>query len=137
MVIFLTLIMLLTGCSPRVIENTVIRTDTCYVEKVRRDSIYQHDSIYIRETVKGDTVRIETLCWRDRWRDRLIRDTAYVSRTDTVKVSEVREVPRQLTSWQNFQIVIGRLAMLALLVAAAVWYLKKKVPDLFRKNPET
>lgn len=37
-----------------------------------------------------------------------------------------REVPAQLSRWQTFQIWVGRLVMVALAVAAAVWVVRKR-----------
>lgn len=58
------------------------RTDTVRQYVVRTDSVCVRDSVWIRE--KGDTVLVYKT--RYRYRDRLVRDTAYVSRTDTVRV---------------------------------------------------
>ena len=41
------------------------------------DTIYQHDSIFIREIVRGDTVYLTRTEWRDRWRTQLLHDTVH------------------------------------------------------------
>ena len=48
----------------------------------RRDSVYLHDSVYIHS--KGDTVYLER--WHTRIRDRTLRDTLYLHKTDSVYV---------------------------------------------------
>ena len=64
------------------------------------DSVYVHDSVYIRE---GDTVFI--IRWRTFWRDRLVHDTVYDHRTDTIHDTryeeKVVEVPAKgaATGW--------------------------------------
>lgn len=122
--------MLMCGCSPKVIENTIVQHDTTYIEKLWRDSIYVKDSIFVHMWHEGDTVFVERDRWHTQWRDRLIKDTAYVSRTDTVKVTREKEVKKPLSGWQWFQIWTGRLVLIALAVAAAIvvvrWYMKKK-----------
>ena len=84
---------IIVGCSPKTIEHIQVKTDTCYIQKWQRDSIYINDSIYVVEKQTGDTVRITTDRWHTRWRDRIVRDTAYISKTDTVKVSKTIEKP--------------------------------------------
>ena len=41
------------------------------------DTIYQHDSIYIREIQRGDTIYLTRTEWRDRWRTHLVHDTIH------------------------------------------------------------
>ena len=127
MFIVFSIMALLAGCSPNIIEREVIKTDTCFIQKERRDSIYLKDSIYVKEWISGDTVRIETTRWRDRWRERIVKDTAYVSVRDTVKVTTTREVAKPLSSWQQFQIWAGRLALIAIALALGIFALKKRL----------
>ena len=106
--------------SVRVVEKEVIKTDTVNTLKLRIDSIYVNDSIYIREVVAGDTVHITTDRWHTRWRDRILYDSIYIAQRDTVTVTTTKEVPRKLSGWQWFQIWAGRLALLAIVLAAGV-----------------
>ena len=52
------------------------------------DTIFQHDSIYIREIQRGDTIYLTRTEWRDRWRIRELHDTIhnteYVTKTEYV-----------------------------------------------------
>ena len=77
----------LTGCKTKeyipVVEH---HTDTLRVVQHHRDSIYLHDSTFVREYVQGDTVRVITEMWHTKFRDRLKTDTIYRSRTDSVPV---------------------------------------------------
>ena len=125
MFIAFAIMVVLSGCSPKIIEREVVKTDTCYIQKERRDSIYLKDSVYVKEWIQGDTVRIETLRWRDRWRERIIRDTAYVASHDTIKITTTREVAKPLSSWQSFQIWVGRIALIVL-IAFVVVYVRKR-----------
>ena len=106
--------------SVRVIEKEVIKTDTVLTTKIQIDSIYVNDSIYIREFVQGDTMHITTDRWHTRWRDRILYDSIYIAQRDTVTVTTTKEVPRKLNGWQWFQIWTGRLALLAIALAAGV-----------------
>ena len=113
--------------SVRVIEKEVIKTDTVLTTKIQIDSIYVNDSIYIRELIQGDTVRITTDRWHTRWRDRILYDSIYIAQRDTVRVTDIKEVPRKLSGWQWFQIWAGRLALIAIMVAAGVIIYKKRL----------
>ena len=113
--------------SVRIVEKEVIKKDTLVSTQIQRDSIYVNDSIYIREVIAGDTVKITTDRWHTQWRDRILYDSIYIAQRDTVRVTDIKEVPRKLSGWQWFQIWAGRLALLAIMVAAGVVIYKKKL----------
>ena len=122
-VIALFLSALFSGCkSIQYVPVETVHTDTLYQKVVQRDSIHIHDSVTIRE--KGDTVMIEH--WRTQWRDRLLRDTIYRSRVDSVQVPY--PVEKQLTKWQQVCIDYGKLTMGAtvlLVVFLIVWIVRR------------
>lgn len=97
---------MLSGCrSVQYVPVEVVKTDTTYINKVQRDSIYQLDSIYIRD--KGDTVLITKTKYI--YRDKLIRDTVYASRVDSIQVPY--PVERKLTKWEQFRLDVGGWAI--------------------------
>ena len=120
-IIALLLCLLLTGCTTTkyvpVVEH---RTDTLMRYSNTRDSIYVHDSIVT--THWGDTVTVER--WHTRWRDQWRTDTLYVSKTDSVPVpypvEVTKEVPAQLTWWQQTRMHVGGIVIF-LLIIFAVW----------------
>ena len=117
--IFTIIIILLTSaiCSCRSVQYVpveVIKTDTTYINKVQRDSIYQLDSVYIRD--KGDTVLITKT--RYLYRDKLIRDTVYMSRIDSVQVPY--PVEKELTRWQQFRLDVGGWAIIVVMITILV-----------------
>lgn len=87
-----------------------VRHDSIYITKHQRDSIFQRDSIYVRE--KGDTVII--------YKDKYIyvynnkTDTIFRNTTDTI--TQVVEVERELTRWQKFRMDVGGWALGVLLI---------------------
>lgn len=83
----------------------IVKTDTTYINKVQRDSIYQLDSIYILD--RGDTVLITKTKYL--YKDRMVRDTVYRSRTDSIQIPY--PVERKLTQWEQFRLDIGGWAM--------------------------
>lgn len=105
------LIILLTSAiwsscrSVKYVPVEVAKYDTTYINKVQRDSIYQLDSIYIRD--KGDTVLITKTKYI--YRDKLIRDTVYASRVDSIQVHY--PVERKLTRWEQFRMDVGGWAV--------------------------
>lgn len=114
---------LLTGCKTRerIVEH--VRTDTLIQLRHERDSIYLHDSTYVRE--RGDTLYIER--WHTAWRDRVRTDTVRVSHTDSVPVpytiEVVKEVTAPLTWWQKTRLWLANIMLVsfALCVIFALW----------------
>lgn len=119
-IIFLSLLALaLTACSPKVRLVPVERTHIEWRDRLRLDSIYLHDSIYITERMAGDTVykTKEVFRYRDRWRV----DTVNTGRIDSIRITEVVEVPAKLTAWQAWRLkAFAPLLAVALLLVAWV-----------------
>ena len=133
LVVFLFLFVLLCvslgSCSPKVITVPVekVRIDTLKETKWQKDSVWLHDSVYVH--AKGDTVLIEK--WHTRWADRLLIDTIYQHRVDSVPIPYPveKEVPAELSWWQKLRMRMGEM-MLMLLIAIllyGVYRIKKKV----------
>ena len=123
--VFLMLLAWLTSCTTtKYVEVERIRTDTTYITKWQKDSVWLHDSIHIRE--RGDTVRIEK--WHTQWRDRLRVDTIYQATHDTIPqpfpVETIKEVPAELSWWQRLRIWIGNIGLLAILGAIGYYGVK-------------
>lgn len=119
--------LLLQGCrtpAPTIVER--VRTDTAYVSKIQRDSVWLHDSVMVERWLRGDTV----FEFRDRWHvkyvERLRVDTVYRARVDSVPVPyEVeKEVPAQLSWWQRLRLGLGSAVLLGL-VGLVGWRLRR------------
>ena len=81
--VFLMLLAWLTSCTAtKYVEVEKVRTDTTYITKWQRDSVWLHDSIHVTE--KGDTVRIEK--WHTKYKEKQVHDTLYKSRVDSIPV---------------------------------------------------
>ena len=107
------------GCKTKeYVTVPVLHTDTLRVVQHHRDSIYLHDSTFVREYVQGDTVRVVTEMWHPRFRDRLKTDTIYRSRTDSVPVPYpvVKEVKKPLTLIEKGLMGTGIAALTAILI---------------------
>lgn len=100
------------------------KTDTVYQNKVKHDSIWQHDSVQIM--IKGDSVTIDR--WHTKYVSKEVHDTTYISKTDSVPVPYPVEklVPAELTAWQKLRMNIGTFMIFATLLFAVGWLLKRK-----------
>lgn len=99
------------------------RTDTVRVVQHERDSIYLHDSIYVSQQQRGDTVWLTTDRWHTQYRDRWKHDTLYQSRVDSVPAPYpvIKEVPAELTRWQRARISIADILLGVLAFTGIVW----------------
>jgi hypothetical protein len=123
--LFLFLTWALVGCkSIEYVPVVEHKTDTTYITKNHRDSIYVHDSTYIHE--RGDTVWIER--WHTRWRDRLMVDTIYQATHDTIPKPYVmlEYTDKPLSAWQKLRIFIGDIAIFATLIIMVIFLIKRK-----------
>lgn len=127
--ILCAMLVTLAGCKTheRIVEVERVRTDTTYITKHQRDSIWLHDSIHVRE--RGDTVWMER--WHTKYIERLRHDTLYRARIDSIPVPYPVEklVPRQLTWWQRTRIHLANIVLLVLLFYAGtrLWKFYKKL----------
>ena len=85
----------LTSC--RQVESSVahseekVRVDTLRLVTLRSDTFRTHDSVFIRESVVGDTVKIVEHHYRDRMKVQVVRDTIYKSVRDTIRIDDKKE----------------------------------------------
>lgn len=123
-VVALTVIVLcLVGCKTKHITSESVKTDTQYIDRFHRDSIFIRDSVYIRE--KGDTIWLTK--WRTEYRDRFIHDTIYITKTDSINtiVEVVKE--KQLNWWQRFKLDAAGWIIATMIVAILLYILYRKL----------
>lgn len=120
----------LVSCSPRIIERVQVQRDTTYVTAYLRDSVVHRDSIYIKEQVKGDTIKITE--YRDRWRERvrIQHDTIIRHQIDTIAVQRTieRKVEQPLGWWKKVRL----RAFWAILILALVGW-RREIYKAVRK----
>lgn len=118
--LFATIAMLAVGCKTKTVTVTVpkVRTDTLIITKSQRDSIWLHDSVYVSEKTENDTVFLEIKKWHTKYVEKIVRDTTYIAKHDTIPmpypVEVIKEAERELTWWQKVRMFAGSL-MLAML----------------------
>ena len=117
LVVFVVVLYLLVSCrSVKYVPVEKVRTDTTYITRHERDSIFVHDSVHTKEYQKGDTIFAEVIKWCTKYIERQIHDTLYVATHDSVPVPV--PVERELTRWERTKMDWGGWAMGA--VAAGV-----------------
>ena len=128
LVLILGLLVLWALCSCTKTEYITVekvRTDTTYINKVQRDSVWLHDSTFVK--VAGDTVWIER--WHTKWQNHLEHDTVYKARVDSVPVpypvTQYVEKPR--SKFEKGLMGVGILSLMALIVFIA-FKLKRFLP---------
>ena len=102
------------------VETTKIE----YRDNLIRDSIIRYDSVYVKD--KGDTLILER--YKYLYKNRIVKDSIFINDTIPIPypVEIIKPIKAPLSSWQNFQIGCGRLALFALLLTCIyfVWKLK-------------
>ena len=101
----------------KVVTVEKVKTDTTYITKQQRDSIWLHDSIHVTE--RGDTIRIER--WYTKYIEREVHDTLYRAKTDSIPVpyEVVKEVPRKSTLFERIMFCTGIVSILCLILFVA------------------
>lgn len=124
-------VLLLCSCgAARVQTQTIYVRDTTYISKVQVDSVFRRDSVFVKE--KNDTIYIYKEKVRDRYR--LLRDTVYRHKIDSVYIDRVREVKveKELTAWQRFRLN-GFWVLAAAVAAIGFWKFRRPILGLLTK----
>ncbi len=129
-IVMIAAVAMLSGCKTTeyvpVMEH---HTDTLWRTQHHRDSIYLHDSTFVREYVHGDTVRIITEMWHTKFRDRLKTDTIYRSRTDSIPVPYpvIKEVKKPLNFFEKAMMGTGIGSIVGILFYCII-IIRKRLP---------
>ena len=120
-----TILLALPSCkSVNPCLSTIHRDSVAYTIHQTIDTIVMHDSVYVREVMRGDTVYLTRTEWRDRWRTRVVHDTVrhteYVDRV--VEKPPERYVPKFYRWCTGLLFAIG---LLAIGYGLLKWWLKR------------
>lgn len=119
----------LMGCKAKekFVTVEVTKSDTIYINKVEKDSVYLHDSIYTEVYTKGDTVFATKYKEKTKYIDRLLLDSVYVSKVDTIVRNDtiVRVVVEQEPFAKKARGLV--IAFLVGMVAGVIAYLILKL----------
>ena len=117
---------MLSGCkTTEYVEVPVTHTEYVYRDKI--DTAYVKDSVYIKEMIKGDTVKVVEYRYRDRFR--YINTTDTVAIRDTVSVVHevvVEKTVAKMNSIQSAFFWLGMLTFILLIGYVAYLVIKKK-----------
>ena len=84
MLILSMMCLMSVGCKshnvPRIAQIDTDRYESHFLQRV--DTVVVRDSVFVSEVMKGDTVYLTRVEWRDRWRTRMVHDT--IVRTDSI-----------------------------------------------------
>ena len=114
------------GCrTVKYVPVETVRTDSVYVDRWQRDSVYVRDSVWVNRWVVGDTVFVDKVVYKWRYRDRWRRDTVAVTKRDSVEVPVPVEKP--LGWWQQARLkLFWPLVAVVVVLAVAVWWMIRK-----------
>lgn len=114
--------LLLSGCrtTEKIVEVEKVRIDTTYITQVQRDSIVRHDSIYLHEYMRGDTVYVEKTRWQRVIEDRLRVDTLYRLSIDTLQREVYVERKPTLLEKSGYRL---QGAAFLILMGAFAWFI--------------
>jgi hypothetical protein len=114
-----------SGCKglEKVVTVEKTRTDTLLLYSNIRDSVLVKDSVYVRDG--GDTVVVER--WHTRWRERVVKDTVYKSKTDSVPMPYpvVKMVERERSLKEK--VLIGTGVVAWIFIVCMVSYRLKRI----------
>lgn len=122
--------LLCCSCKTKTIVVPEYHTDTTYITKTQYDSIWAHDSIYLHEYIRGETLFVEKEKWHTLYREKIITDTLYKSKVDSIPVPY--PVEKKQTFGQRCAIKLFPFFFL-LAIALLIWVLRKPIGKLIRK----
>lgn len=115
--LFMTLLLGSCKVKEKIVEVPIpqIKTEIKYIDKIKYDSIYLKDSVYIIQ--KGDTVYNTKVAYRYKYK--YLKDTITINKTDTItrlqKVTEIK-IKNQLNVVQKILMYIGLFSLLMFII---------------------
>ena len=110
MVAAMLLIWSMCSCSTQYVPVESVRYDSVFFEKIRKDSIFVQDSVFVRQ--KGDTV------FKDKfhvvYKYVLLRDTMLTVRRDSIPLPV--PVEKKRTWWEQTKIDVGGYAVTIIVI---------------------
>ena len=126
---FLLLLFVLVSCKS-VEPTTLLNTTQDYSTSTQTtvDTVVVHDSVYVREVMRGDTIYLTRTEWRDRWRIREVHDTIHDTQyiTQTIEHPPEKYVPK-FYKWCTglFLAIIAGVILYYVLKIVIRYYLRK------------
>lgn len=109
----------LAGCkSVQYVPVETVRTDSIYVDRYQRDSIYQRDSVFVNRWTAGDTIYQDKVVWKYVYRDKVKYDTVAILRSDTINVPYPVEC--KLSKWEQLKLNVGGWAISIIIIIVLI-----------------
>lgn len=109
----------LAGCkSVQYVPMETVRTDSIYVDRYQRDSIYQRDSVFVNRWTDGDTIYQDKVVWKYVYRDKVKYDTVAILRSDTINVPYPVEC--KLSKWEQLKLNVGGWAISIIIIIVLI-----------------
>lgn len=128
-VLLTSAICLLTSCkTTKYVYVPEVHTDTLFITKQQRDSIWLHDSVFVKEYTKGDTVFMLHDKWHTKYIESIKHDSIYIATHDTIPKPYPVEVKvkKPLSWWQKTRMRLGELLLGIVGVLCAIGIIKLK-----------
>lgn len=110
---------LLAGCkSVQYVPMETVRTDSIYVDRYQRDSIYQRDSVFVNRWTAGDTIYQDKVVWKYVYRDKVKYDAVAILRSDTINVPYPVEC--KLSKWEQLKLNVGGWAISIIIIIVLI-----------------
>lgn len=109
----------LAGCkSVQYVPVETVRSDSIYVDRYQRDSIYQRDSVFVNRWIAGDTIYQDKVVWKYVYRDMVKYDTVATLRSDTINVPYPVEC--KLSKWEQLKLNVGGWAISIIIIIVLI-----------------
>lgn len=114
----------LMGCSPKVVAPAEVqyRDRVEYRDRYVRDTIYESLTEHIYH--KNDTIFQEVVKYK--YKEFLKYDTVYITRTDSIHVTDIIVREKELNGFQRSMIMTGIMAIIVLAVGVFL-FIKNKI----------
>lgn len=110
---------LLAGCkSVQYVPVETVRSDSIYVDRYKRDSIYQRDSVFVNRWTVGDTIYQDKVVWKYVYRDKVKYDTVAILRSDTINIPYPVEC--KLSKWEQLKLNVGGWAISIIIIIVLI-----------------
>lgn len=110
-----------TQC-PDITEDMFIH-DTLQVYNIQKDSVWLHDSVFQERYVQGDTVFMYKYREHVAYKDKLVHDSIYINKNDTIVQTVTKEVAAKKTFIDKAMETLGGIFLIAILMLAATFAL--------------
>ena len=125
--LLLAMLFMVASCTTtKYVTVEKVKTDTTYITKEKRDSIWLHDSTFVEKN--GDTLLIER--WHTKYRDVYQLDTIYRATHDTIPAPYpvIKMVEKKLNWAQKSLMTVGGIFLAVVAGAVVVWFVRKRLP---------